>query len=372
MEKTKKKKIVLTGGGSSGHVMPLLYVWELIKDDFDFLYIAETKGKELSILEKYDLDYKTVKAGKWRRYLSWENFVDLFKIPIGIWQSYWILKKYQPDLVVAKGGHVSVPTTIAAGWLKIPIIAHESDTIMGWANRISGRFATKIAVAFPVGRYGSKHAKKMVWVGMPVKKWGYNHDDDLKIRKYFGIENDWPIILVTGGSQGAVHVNDYLAKYLERILSFANVIHLTGSYDFERVKKNKEKIDKNQGKYLVFDYLYEDYGKAMSIADLIISRAGSTTLSDISNLSKASILIPLPTSASNHQFYNAKSFEDMGASVMVEERDFGKIDLSVLTKSLLEDEERMEEMKAAAATAMKTEGSAQIMADLIKSVLEKN
>ncbi len=368
MKKINKKRIVLTGGGSGGHAFPLIFIWEQIKDDYDFLFIGEQNGKEEEIVKRTKIEYKGIWAGKWRRYFSWKNFIDVLRVPIGIWQSYWIMKRWKPDLVLAKGGYVSVPVVVAAALLKIKIISHESDAIMGLANRISARYADKIAVAFPVGRYGVKYANKMIWVGMPVRRWKYRQEDEPMLRKNFSIKNDLPVLLVTGGSQGAVNVNKYVMKYLDEILKYCNVIHLTGKYDYKRVKSWREKMKNNQDRYLVYDFLFEDYEKAMVLCDLLISRAGST-LAEISNLAKPSILIPLPTSASNHQYYNAKSFEDVGASVMVEERDFDKINLAVLVKSLLFDEEGMEEMKAAAVTAMQTQGSARIVADLIDSVL---
>jgi len=365
---TNKKKIVLTGGGTGGHAFPLIFIWEQIKNDYDFLYIGERNGKEEEIVKRAKIRYQGIWAGKWRRYFSLRNFIDLWRIPVGIWQSFWILRKWKPDLILAKGGYVSVPVVIAARLLKIKVISHESDAIMGLANRIIANYADKIAVAFPVGRYGNKFAKKMIWVGMPVRCWSYKQEDEPKLRKYFSIENDLPVLLVTGGSQGAVNVNKYVMKYLVEILKFCNVIHLTGKNDFERVKKWQEKLTDHKDRYLVYDFMFEDYEKAMVLCDLVISRAGST-LAEISNLAKPSILIPLPSSASNHQYYNAKSFEDVGASVMVEERDFDKINLAVLVSSLIDDEEGMEEMRAASATAMQTQGSARIVADLIESVL---
>lgn len=366
--KKGKKKIVLTGGGSGGHALPLIFIWEQIKNDYQFLYIGEKNGKEEEIVRRVGIEYKGIVAGKWRRYFSWSNFIDLWRIPIGIWQSYSILKRWQPDLVLAKGGYVSVPVVIAAHWLKIKIISHESDAIMGLANRIIARYAQKIAVAFPVGRYGSKFSEKMVWVGMPVRQWSYRQEDREKLRHHFSLKNDLPVLFVTGGSQGAVNVNKYVLRHLDELLQFCNVIHVTGKTDFDRVKKIRTDMSKNKDRYFIFDFMFEEYEKAMVMADLIISRGGST-LAEISNLAKPSILIPLPTSASNHQYYNAKSFEDVGASVMVEESDFEKINLTVLVKSLLEDEERLEEMRAAAATAMKTDGSTRIVADLIDNVL---
>jgi len=368
---TKKEKIVLAGGGSGGHVMPLLSVWEFLKDEYEVLFLCSNQGKEEKILADKKVYFKTIWAGKLRRYFDWQNLVDFFKTPIGIAQSYFILRSYRPVVVLAKGGYVSVPVGIAAWLLGIPLVTHESDAVMGLANRILARFATKIAVAFPVGRYQSQDEKKMIWTGMPVRKWKYQDGDKEKIREEWGLNNQLPVIFITGGSQGAKKMNSYVMDNLDKILQFANVIHQTGELDFPRLERKKMSLTETKGKYLIYDFLIDEYDRAMVLADLVIARAGST-LADISNLAKPSILIPLPSSASNHQFYNAKSFDDMGAAVMLEERDFNKINLAVLAESILSDEERMEEMASTASTAMKTEGSAQILVDIIKDTIRQS
>lgn len=365
MKNEKKKRIVLAGGGSGGHVVPLLNVWELLKNKYDFIFVGKSGGDEEILVKQKNIPYKGVLTGKWRRYFSWRNFVDFFTFPLGVLQSAYILYNYKPDLVFAKGGYASLPVAMAARILGIKLLLHESDSVFGLANRLVASYANKIAVSFPVGRYDSDYQDKMIWTGMPVRAWRDKNGEIEDMRQDFAIDNDLPVVLVTGGSQGAKNVNSYVLKHIVSILEFANVIHIAGKNDFKRVESKKINIVRGKGKYLIYDFMYEDYDKAMLIADIVVSRSGST-LAEISNLSKPSILIPLPNSASNHQYYNAKSFEDVGASVMVEERDFDRINLAILINSLLQDEERYEEMCAAAATAMKTEGATQIMADLVE------
>lgn len=368
--KSNRKKIILAGGGSGGHITPLISVWEIIKEEYDFVYIGVRGGVGLELVSDKKILMYQIMVGKWRRYFSLLNVVDVFKFVFGVFQSLIILSKEKPNLVLAKGGYVALPVSLAAWLMRIPVIAHESDTVMGLANRIIARFAVKIAVTFPLGNYPSKYQKKLVLTGMPVRNWRAKRSDESRYRKYFGIDNDLPIVLVMGGSQGAVGLNTYVLNNIFSMLDFTNVIHITGRTDLERVQKIAGKFGKKNGKYLIFDFMLKDYEKAIFIADLIVSRSGSTSLSEISSLSKPSILVPLPTSASNHQFHNAKSFEDVGASILVEERDFDKINLSILIKSLFEDEERYEEMRASASTAMMTDGSSQILADLIADVLK--
>ena len=366
----KRKKVVLAGGGSGGHVIPLLSIWEFLKDDYDVLFICSSHGKEKAVLEAKQVNYKGVWAGKLRRYFDWQNVIDFLKTPIGVIQSFFILRKFKPDVVLAKGGYVSVPVGVAAWLLGVPIVTHESDAVMGLANRILARFAKKIAVAFPVGRYQSRYEKKMIWTGMPVRKWKFSEANKDDIKSKWGLDNDLPVVFVTGGSQGAKKLNSYIMDSLEDMLQFTNVIHQTGELDFPRLERKKMSLTETKGKYLIYDFMIEDYDKAVIMCDLFIARSGST-LADISNLAKPSILVPLPSSASNHQFHNAKSFEDMGAGIMIEERDFAKINLSLLVRSLFEDEERLEEMSSSASTAMKTEGSSQILVDIIKDIIEE-
>ena len=203
----KRKTILLAGGGSAGHVMPLVSVVEAIKGKYDTVFIIEKNGVEENVLKKRNIIYYGILAGKWRRYWSWQNFIDIFKVIIGIFQSIYLLFKIKPDVVLAKGGYVSIPVSVACWFWHIPLVSHESDAIMGLANKFTARIARKIGVAFPVGVYGGVNENKLVWVGMPVRKFEMDGGDLIKIGKYFGINNDLPVVFVTGGSQGAVNLN---------------------------------------------------------------------------------------------------------------------------------------------------------------------
>ncbi|HPH78828.1 MAG TPA: undecaprenyldiphospho-muramoylpentapeptide beta-N-acetylglucosaminyltransferase [bacterium] len=367
--KTDKQKILMAGGGSGGHVFPLLNVYEIMKKNYEVLFVGENKGKEEKWVSERGIAYRGILAGKMRRYWSWDNLVDIFKLPIGIVQSLYIINNFRPQVVFVKGGYVSLPVAIAAWMLRIPILVHESDMVMGLSNRVIGKIATKIAVSFPIGGYDSRLAKKMIYTGLPVRDWKVKSENIDVFKNNFGISNDLPVIFVTGASQGAIHINDYIFRYVDSMLEYANVIHQTGELDYERIAllaKNK----KGKGVYIVKPFLTDDFNRVMYLADMVVARSGATTLAEISSLAKPSILIPLPTSASNHQYFNAKTFEDIGAAVMVEERDFDRINLAILIKSILEDEERFEEMSAAAVTAMQTEGASQIINDIIVDMIK--
>ncbi len=366
----KKKKVLLAGGGSGGHVFPLLNVWEYMKNDFEVQYVGEKNGKEQVWVEERGINYQGISAGKLRRYFSIQNFIDIFKVPVGIYQSWQILRDFKPDLVFAKGGNVSFPVVIAAWWLKIPVLTHESDLVMGLANRMTASIADKIAVSFPVGAYGSRYSEKMIYTGLPVRVWTKKSGNEDEIVKSFGLNKDLPTVFVTGGSQGAMAVNSYILDHLDKILDYANVIHVSGETDFVRVREKTKDII-GTGVYKLYSFLTDNFNKAMYISEIVVSRASATTLAEISSMAKPSILIPLPISASNHQYFNAKRYEDIGASVMVEEREFKQINLAVLLQSILEDEEKYHEMSSSASVAMQTEGVSQIIIDLINNMIEE-
>jgi len=210
----------------------------------------------------------------------------------------------------------------------------------------------------------------MIYTGLPVRAWAKKSGDDDEIIKSFGLDKELPIIFVTGGSHGAKSLNSYVAQHLEKILEFANVIMVTGENDYERIVDKVGDV-KGKGVCRIYSFLTDNFNKGMFISDLIISRASATTLAEISSMAKPSILVPLPTSASNHQYFNAKSYEDMGACVLVEERDFDKINLAVLIKSLFEDEESYHEMTSSASAAMQTDGVGKIILDLINDLIEE-
>lgn len=366
----KKIKVILAGGGSGGHVFPLLNIWEYMKQDYDVLYIGEKNGKEEKWVTERGIKFQGVYAGKLRRYFDLRNIIDFFKVPIGIIQAINIIKNFKPQVVLVKGGYVSLPVAAAAWFMKIPVIEHESDLVMGLSNRIIAGIADKIAVSFPVGGYGEKYSNKMIYTGLPVREWKFKSGDVKKIKADLNIDNNLPTVFVTGGSHGAMKINSYVMEHAKEILKFANIVQVAGDLDYERVKKEQEKISGN-GKYLVYGFLSDDFNRAMFVSEIVISRASATTLAEISSLAKPSILVPLPTSASNHQYFNARSFEDMGASVMIEERDFSKINLAVLISSILDDEERYYEMSSSASAAMQTEGAGLIILDLINDLVKK-
>lgn len=320
-------KIVFTGGGTGGHFYPLIAVAEQVKQVSNEkqilppeLYYFSTDQYNEAILAEHGIKFVAIPAGKIRRYFSLKNFSDFFSTIGGFFKALWKLFVLYPDAVFSKGGYVSVPTVIAAAILRIPVIVHESDSKPGRANALAAKFATKIAVSYPdAGKYFK--ASKVAWTGNPLRA-----EITMPIKEgshaAFGLSANKPVILVVGGSQGAMKINDALLDTLPSIIGDYQIIHQAGPKNFESVKNQSEitlENNPNKDSYKVFPYLTEDMiRKAAGIADLVISRAGSTIF-EIAVWGLPSIIIPIPESISHDQRSNAYNYMRSGACSVIEE-----------------------------------------------------
>jgi UDP-N-acetylglucosamine--N-acetylmuramyl-(pentapeptide) pyrophosphoryl-undecaprenol N-acetylglucosamine transferase len=320
-------KIVLTGGGTGGHFYPLIAVAEqikLISEEKKIvppeLYYFSTEPYSEDKLAEQGIKFIQIPAGKIRRYFSFKNFSDVFVTAKGFFKALWKLFVLYPDAIFSKGAYVSVPTVVAASILRIPIIVHESDSRPGRANTLAAKFATKVAVSYPdAGKYFNP--KKVAWTGNPLRT-----EITLPIKEgahqAFGLNADKPVILVLGGSQGAVKINNALLDTLPSIIDDYQVIHQAGPKNFESVQQQSEITLENsssRANYKVFPYLSEDMiRKAAGIADLVISRAGSTIF-EIAVWNLPSIIIPIPENVSHDQRSNAYNYMRSGACSVIEE-----------------------------------------------------
>ncbi|MCK5413683.1 MAG: undecaprenyldiphospho-muramoylpentapeptide beta-N-acetylglucosaminyltransferase [Candidatus Pacebacteria bacterium] len=332
-------KILLTGGGTGGHIIPLLTIVSEIKKmeeeknlkKSEYLFIGPKSDFNNSISD-IGMKIKIIQAGKLRRYFSFENFTDIFKIVIGTIQSLYFIHKFKPTIVFSKGGFASVPPVVAAWLLKIPILTHESDTIPGLANRIIAKFSKKILVSF----YFSKKyfpEKKVILTGNPIREEILQGNKN-SARKFFNLNENIPTILVFGGSQGAKKINSVIVKSLPKILEKFQIIHLCGKRNYEELKIKTEKMKlKNNSRYRIYPFLSNELKDAFALYDVIISRAGASSLFEIIALEKPSIIIPLPSSANNHQAENAKFFQDRNMIINIKEKDFKK---EIFTEKLFE------------------------------------
>lgn len=308
------KKIVLTGGGTAGHVTPnIALIPELKKAGYDVHYIGSYDGIEKKLIERLGIPYYGISSGKLRRYIDIKNLSDPFKVIKGFAQARHLLGKIKPDVVFSKGGFVSVPVVVAAKTRKIPCIIHESDMTPGLANKICIPCATRVCTNFPETM---KHipAQKAVLTGSPIREELF-HGDKEKGLRFCGFDNSKPVILIIGGSLGAVAVNNAVRSILPTLLEKYQVIHLCG----------KGKTDKsllNTKGYVQYEYIQDELPDLMAAADLIISRAGANAICEILALRKPNILIPLSAEASRgDQILNAASFEKQGYSIVIQENE---------------------------------------------------
>ena len=336
------KKIVLTGGGTAGHVTPNLALLPHLKQEgFEIFYIGSYEGIEKKLIEDYDIPYYGVATGKFRRYLDPKNFTDPFRVIKGYGEAKKILKEIKPDVVFSKGGFVSVPVVRAAASLKIPCILHESDMTPGLANKLCLSAATKICCNFPE-TVEMLPRDKAVLTGSPVREELFS-GNKIAALEMCGFTANKPVIMVIGGSQGAASVNKVVRDALPMLLEDFQVVHLCG----------KDKMDNlllNQPGYKQFEYLKSELKDIFAMADLVISRAGANAICELLTLNKPNILIPLPSSKSRgDQLLNARSFESQGYSMVIDEDDLTEQLLVQKVKELYGSKETyMEAMKGSA------------------------
>lgn len=307
------KKMVLTGGGSAGHVTPHLALLPKLNNlGWDLHYIGTHQGIERELIGD-QMPYYPISAGKLRRYFDLKNFIDPFRVLKGWAQAYGILRRLRPQVVFSKGGFVSVPVAMAAKLLKIPVILHESDMTPGLANKLALPFATHICVTFPETL---KHlpAEKASLTGNPIRDelFSGHRQEGLKI---CGFRGQKPVLLVMGGSLGAVEINEALRESLPKLLPTYHVIHLCG-------KGNVDATLTSQVGYRQFDYVGAELPHLMAAADFVVSRAGANSLFELLALKKPNLLIPLSRAASRgDQILNARSFAQQGFSLVLEEEE---------------------------------------------------
>lgn len=321
-------------------MLPTLAVAQNLRDknpSVDFLYVGSTKKNERELVEAEGYKFVAISTGKLRRYFAFANVGDLFKIGWGVIQAYWIIKKFKPDVIFAKGGYVTPPVVFVGGMMGIPVVAHESDVHVGLANRLVMKWITKLAVAFPVmdvleqTRGANGYLDKMIYTGLPV---------DSKLIKAQAVrpfENNKPIVLITGGSQGAAFLNQLTIGILPEIFNYANIIHYAGVWDFPSISSYYSSLDpKWEGSWIVRDFNVEEFRGYLQGADVVVSRSGSFVM-ELSALGKISVLVPLPDSAGNHQYHNAQFLSKNNAAIMLEQKGLTPQVLLRTLKGLLAD-----------------------------------
>ncbi|MBO4845193.1 MAG: undecaprenyldiphospho-muramoylpentapeptide beta-N-acetylglucosaminyltransferase [Lachnospiraceae bacterium] len=313
------KKIVLTGGGTAGHVTPnIALLPSLEKAGYEIYYIGSYDGIEKRLMADYNVKYYGIATGKFRRYFDLKNFSDPFRVLKGYREARKILKEIKPDVIFSKGGFVSVPVVRAAGDLKIPCVIHESDMSPGLANRLCIPVADKVCCNFPE-TISKVPAGKAVLTGSPIRAELMQGNIEAGY-KLCGFNSSKPVIMVIGGSQGAQSINEVVRESLDTLLKDFQIIHICG-------KEKMDNLKLSVPGYKQFEYLKAELKDAFAMSDVVISRAGANAICELLALNKPNILIPLSAGTRGDQILNASSFEGQGFSAVIREEALDPISL---------------------------------------------
>lgn len=347
-------KVVVAGGGSGGHITPILAVVNELKSRYqaaEIVFIGSKGGIEGKLIPEKGIKALAISSGKFRRYhrntilniidptTIFKNMRDFVRFILGVFDSLKILKEEDPDLVFLKGGFVSLPVGIACRIKRYPYFIHESDVIPGLANKMLLKGAEKIFVSHPLENFPDINKEKIIYSGNPIRK-DILEGDKKRAYELFELKKGLKTILVLGGSQGARIINEIISEKLNSYLEKYQVIHISGDWDYDWLDYKSQKLP-NKKRYKLASFLTSELKDAYQIADIVITRASNNVLTEIAALKKPALVIPLESSASDHQLANAKTYSREGAvyvmlqSHLTPEKLFSQVD------KLLEDSEEL-------------------------------
>ncbi|MCC8141158.1 MAG: undecaprenyldiphospho-muramoylpentapeptide beta-N-acetylglucosaminyltransferase [Lachnospiraceae bacterium] len=354
------KKIILTGGGTAGHVTPNIALLPGLRElGYEISYIGSYEGIEKELIEKEGIPYYPIASGKLRRYMNLKNLSDPFKVARGYTQARGLIRKLKPDIVFSKGGYVSVPVVMAAAHKHVPVIIHESDITPGLANKLAIPRADIVCCNFPETLKDLPEGKAVV-TGSPIRRELLTGDPQ-KAYSYTGLTPDLPVILIIGGSLGSKVINEEVRKLLPTLLKSYQVIHLCG-------KGNLDPTLHQTAGYVQYEYISDELPDLFAVSDLVISRAGANAICELQALCKPNILIPLSKEASRgDQILNANSFQKQGFSYVIEEEDLNDDTLLAGIKEVWENKDTY---IAAMRDSQKTDAIDQIL-ELIEKYSKK-
>lgn len=351
------KRIILTGGGTAGHVTPNIALLPRLKElGYDIQYIGSYTGIEKELIEPFGIPYHGISSGKLRRYFSVQNFTDPFRVLKGFREAHKLIRQLKPDVIFSKGGFVSVPVVLAGKRCKVPVIIHESDMTPGLANKIAIPSAAKVCCNFPE-TLKSLPEGKAVLTGSPIRQ-ELLSGNKIAAMDMCHFTSDKPVILVIGGSLGAVAVNNAVREALPELLKDFQIIHLCGKGKMDESLKDVEG-------YCQFEYIKNELRNLFALADIVISRAGANAICELLALHKPNLLIPLSANASRgDQILNARSFERQGFSMVLEEEELTNETLLSAVHDLYDNREKyIDAMKHSS-----QQDSIDTIIDLIESV----
>lgn len=320
-------KIVLTGGGSAGHVTPNLALIEaLLEQDWEIDYLGSAEGVEKKMITAVNIPFHNILTGKLRRYFSWQNFFDPCKILVGIVQAFFLLRRLKTEVVFSKGGFVAFPVVFAAWLNRIPVIAHESDLTPGLANRLCFPFVNKLCVTFAGAKKHFKNTEKVIITGTPIRQQLFKGDSQQGLA-LCGFQMNKPCLMVMGGGQGSQVINQVIRDALPELTKQYQIIHLCG--------QGKRDHSHKEPNYFQLEYADQELPHLYAACDLIISRAGANSLYEILALKKPHLLIPLSGKVSRgDQIENAAYFAQQKISLVIQEENLTVASLMVAVKEL--------------------------------------
>ena len=360
MEAYRMKRIILTGGGTAGHVTPNIALIPRLQElGYDIHYIGSYEGIEKELIEPFGIPYHGISSGKLRRYFSLKNFSDPFRVLKGFNEAKHLIQELQPNVIFSKGGFVSVPVVLAGKRNHVPVVIHESDMTPGLANKLSLSSAAKVCCNFPE-TLEHLPKDKAVLTGSPIRQ-ELLSGNKIAAMDMCNFSADKPVVLVVGGSLGSVVVNTAVRQALPELLESFQIVHLCG----------KGKVDpslKDVKGYAQFEYIKSELRDIFALADIVISRAGANAICELLALRKPNLLIPLSANASRgDQILNARSFERQGFSLVIEEEELTK-------ESLLENVQRLYHERDSFMNAMKKsqlQNSIETITDILENICNK-
>ncbi len=368
-------RILISGGGTGGHIYPALAVASELRDRYgaELLFIGDANGLETSIVPAAGVPFVAISAGKLRRYLSVRTFTDLGRIPMGMAQAYQHVKAFRPDAAFTSGGYVSVPAGMAARLNGAPLVMHQQDVPPNLANRLLTPVATRVTVSFAASLpYFPK--QKTILAGNPVREEVLRASrlDPAQARRRFGLDATLPVVLITGGSQGARRLNQVIAAALPKLLPRCQVLHVSGELTYEATRVQAEQslaaTPQLRSRYALFPYLKTEMPEALAACDIALCRSGAATLAELAIIGRPSVLVPLPPGfTGSPQAVNAAMFKDAGAAEMILDRDLTPARAVEILMPLLGDANRRLQMSVAA-RKLGRPAAARDLADLVASL----
>ncbi len=374
-------RVLVSGGGTGGHIYPALAVAMQLRDKYqaEILYLGSDDGLETELAPAAGFALATVRAGKLNRYVSWRTVTGVARVPVGMGQAVSIVRNFKPRVAFTSGGYVAVPTGLAARMNGVPLLMHQQDVPPNLSNRLIAPIATRISVAFS-DSLAFFPARKTLQLGNPVRQaiLDVRQQSPQEARKALGCDAELPLLLVTGGSQGARHLNQEVCRALPDLLKQCQVLQISGKKLFEETRKLSEGVlaggnEELRGRYHLVPYMDAEMPLALQAASLVICRSGAATLSELAVLGKPSILVPLPPAlGSSPQEANAEMFRKKQAAQVIRNDNLKPEILVERVMSIISSTALIQTMTDAALVLAKPQATQDIAAEVMKIALSKD